>query len=134
MIVVDKPLKDIIKWKAKDVNVFTNTDKKNIASIFLTTFQASPSMLLSLQPRACSFLARIIGGDSQTLHRPITSPYTSRTLKPFIRKDYESRPLKLQLLQEIVAFHHRYHFENIYFISIVRNVDSWKDFSFSVLK
>ena len=81
-------------------------------------------MLLSLQPRACSFLARIIGGDSQTLHRPITSPYTSRTLKPFIRKDYESRPLKLQLLQEIVAFHHRYHFENIYFISIVRNVDS----------
>jgi len=34
MIVVEKPLKDIIKWKAKDVNVFTNTDKKNIASIF----------------------------------------------------------------------------------------------------
>ncbi|XP_067027578.1 cysteine-rich protein 2-binding protein-like isoform X4 [Acropora muricata] len=73
----------------------------------LDRYLASPSMLLSLQPRACSFLARIIGGDSQTLHRPITSPYTSRTLKPFIRKDYESRPLKLQLLQEIVAFHHR---------------------------
>lgn len=73
----------------------------------LDRYLASPSMLLSLQPRACSFLARLIGGDSQTLHRPITSPYTSRTLKPFIRKDYESRPLKLQLLQEIVAFHHR---------------------------
>ena len=30
-----------------------------------------------------------------------------RALKPFIRRDYESRPLKLRLLQEIVAYPHR---------------------------
>jgi len=31
-----------------------------------------------------------------------------RALKPFIRRDYESRPLRLRLLQEIVAHPHRY--------------------------
>jgi len=30
-----------------------------------------------------------------------------RALKPFIRRDYESRPLRLRLLQEIVAHSHR---------------------------
>jgi len=30
-----------------------------------------------------------------------------RALKPFIRRDYESRPLRLRLLQDIVAYHHR---------------------------
>jgi len=30
-----------------------------------------------------------------------------RVLKPFIRRDYESRPLKMRLLQEIVAYLHR---------------------------
>ena len=64
-------------------------------------------MLPGSRPRTCSFLTRLIGGDSQTLYRPITSPYTSRILKPFIRRDYESRPLKLKLLQEIIAYSHR---------------------------
>ncbi|XP_078354545.1 cysteine-rich protein 2-binding protein-like isoform X2 [Oculina patagonica] len=73
----------------------------------LDRFLASPRMLPSSRPRTCSFLTRLIGGDSQTLYRPITSPYTSRILKPFIRRDYESRPLKLQLLQEIIARRHR---------------------------
>ena len=68
-------------------------------------------MLSSFHTRDCSFLTRLIGADSQTLHRPITSPYTSRILKPFIRRDFESRPLKLQLLQQIVAYHHRYYFD-----------------------
>ena len=70
--------------------------------------QASPRMLPSFRPRTCSFITRLIGGDSQTLYRPITSPYTSRILKPFIRRDYESRPLKLQLLQQIIARGHRW--------------------------
>lgn len=29
-------------------------------------------------------------------------------LKPFIRRDYESRPLKMRLLEEIKAYPHRY--------------------------
>ena len=67
-------------------------------------------MLPSSRPRTCSFTTRLIGGDSQTLYRPITSPYTSRILKPFIRRDNESRPLKLQLLQQIIARGHRWIF------------------------
>ena len=67
-------------------------------------------MLPSSRPRTCSFITRLIGGDSQTLYRPITSPYTSRILKPFIRRDTESRPLKLQLLQQIIAHGHRWIF------------------------
>lgn len=87
--------------------------KQGATAAFATTgnildrYLASPRMLPSSRPKTCSFLTRLIGGDLQTLYRPITSPYTSRILKPFIRRDYESRPLKLQLLQEIVARYHR---------------------------
>lgn len=76
-------------------------------------------MLPSSRPRTCSFITRLIGGDSQTLYRPITSPYTSRILKPFIRRDYESRPLKLQLLQEIIARRHRWIFSDCFSCNFV---------------
>ncbi|XP_068676703.1 cysteine-rich protein 2-binding protein-like isoform X2 [Montipora foliosa] len=84
----------------------TTTAMKTTGNV-LDRYLASPQMLSSFHTRDCSFLTRLIGADSQTLHRPITSPYTSRILKPFIRRDFESRPLKLQLLQQIVAYHHR---------------------------
>ncbi|KAM7444653.1 Cysteine-rich protein 2-binding protein [Porites harrisoni] len=87
--------------KLQASSVFTSTEN------ILDRFQASPRMLPSSRPRTCSFLTRLIGGDKQTLYRPITSPYTSRILKPFIRRDYESRPLKLKLLQDIVSHYHR---------------------------
>ena len=35
------------------------------------------------------------------------SPYTFRRLKPYIRRDYESRPLKLRLLEELAVYHQR---------------------------
>lgn len=81
---------------------------RGTAENVLDRFLASPRMLPSSRPRTCSFITRLIGGDSQTLYRPITSPYTSRILKPFIRRDNESRPLKLQLLQQIIAHGHRH--------------------------
>lgn len=87
--------------KLQASSVFTSAEN------ILDRFQASPRMLPSSRPRTCSFLTRLIGGDNQTLYRPITSPYTSRILKPFIRRDYESRPLKLKLLQDIVSHYHR---------------------------
>ncbi|XP_073259585.1 cysteine-rich protein 2-binding protein-like [Porites lutea] len=87
--------------KLQASSVFTSSEN------VLDRFQASPRMLPSSRPRTCSFLTRLIGGDNQTLYRPITSPYTSRILKPFIRRDYESRPLKLKLLQDIVSHYHR---------------------------
>ncbi|KAJ7383028.1 Cysteine-rich protein 2-binding protein [Desmophyllum pertusum] len=85
----------------------SNTSSFSTTENVLDRFLASPRMLPSSRPRTCSFLTRLIGGASQTLYRPITSPYTSRILKPFIRRDHESRPLKLQLLQEIIARYHR---------------------------
>ena len=77
----------------------------------MESWQASPHMLPSSHPQSCSFVTRLVGGDCQTLYRPITSPYTARILKPFIRRDRESQPLKLKLLQEIVAYHHRYSYK-----------------------
>lgn len=55
-------------------------------------------------PASCcgSFLNRIMGHDP-SLSQSFTSPFTTRLLKPFIRRDYESRPLKLQLLRQIRA-------------------------------
>ncbi|XP_055078369.1 cysteine-rich protein 2-binding protein [Periophthalmus magnuspinnatus] len=53
-----------------------------------------------------SFFHRVMGSDSAH-NQSIRSPYTARLLKPYIRRDYESRPLKLQLLSEVRAFGHR---------------------------
>ncbi|XP_078656314.1 cysteine-rich protein 2-binding protein-like [Branchiostoma floridae x Branchiostoma belcheri] len=57
------------------------------------------------QPR--TFLNRLVGTDDQMAMQSIISPYTARVLKPYIRRDYESRPLKLRLLLEIQAYTHR---------------------------
>jgi GNAT superfamily N-acetyltransferase len=48
-----------------------------------------------------SFLGRLIGCNPNALNRVITSPYTSRVLKPFIRRAFEAMPVKLKLLKEI---------------------------------
>ncbi|XP_022251313.1 cysteine-rich protein 2-binding protein-like, partial [Limulus polyphemus] len=53
-----------------------------------------------------SFITRLMGLEDTHLDS-IISPYTSRILKPFIFRDYESTPLKLQLMEEIKAFPHR---------------------------
>ncbi|KAJ8366086.1 hypothetical protein SKAU_G00149170 [Synaphobranchus kaupii] len=55
---------------------------------------------------AVSFCHRLMGSDAG-IDQGIRSPYTSRILKPFIRRDYESRPLKLNLLAEIRGHAHR---------------------------
>uniref|UniRef100_A0A8C1TH70 Cysteine-rich protein 2-binding protein n=1 Tax=Cyprinus carpio TaxID=7962 RepID=A0A8C1TH70_CYPCA len=53
-----------------------------------------------------SFWHRLMGSDA-CMDQTIKSPYTSRVLKPYIRRDYESRPLKLRLLSEIRAYPHK---------------------------
>lgn len=53
-----------------------------------------------------SFLNRLVGYEDDQL-QSICSPFTARILKPFIRRDYESRPKKLSLLEEIKAYPHR---------------------------
>lgn len=72
----------------------------------LDRFQGPGIGRLSSSPTSMSFLNRILGHDPG-LNQSFSSPYTTRVLRPYIRRDFESRPLKLRLLQEIRAFGHR---------------------------
>ncbi|XP_065115656.1 cysteine-rich protein 2-binding protein [Paramisgurnus dabryanus] len=72
----------------------------------LDRFQSSASLRKGFTQTTVSFWHRLMGSDA-CLDQSIKSPYTSRVLKPYIRRDYESRPLKLRLLSEIRAYHHR---------------------------
>lgn len=98
--------------------------------------QTNVSSRRGVRQQSVSFWHRLMGADG-TLDQSIKSPYTSRILKPFIRsgapaalshlssrsecaycgistpvclicrRDYESRPVKLRLLEEIRAHPHR---------------------------
>lgn len=72
----------------------------------LDRFQGPGLGRLSSSPSPMSFLNRILGHDPG-LNQSFSSPYTTRVLRPYIRRDFESRPVKLRLLQEIRAFGHR---------------------------
>uniref|UniRef100_A0A1A8E0R9 Cysteine-rich protein 2-binding protein n=1 Tax=Nothobranchius kadleci TaxID=1051664 RepID=A0A1A8E0R9_NOTKA len=72
----------------------------------LDRFQTSVSSRRRVQHSSVSFWHRLMGAEG-SLDKSIKSPYTSRLLKPFIRRDYESRPVKLRLLEEIRAYPHR---------------------------
>ncbi|XP_015906387.2 cysteine-rich protein 2-binding protein [Parasteatoda tepidariorum] len=47
-----------------------------------------------------SFATRLTGKSTEDQEN-IVSPYSGRILKPFIRRDYKTKPLKLRLLEEI---------------------------------
>ncbi|CAN8004459.1 unnamed protein product [Ixodes hexagonus] len=49
-----------------------------------------------------SFVTRILGLEEEQLDC-IVSPYTQRTLKPFIFRDYETMPLRLKFLEEVLS-------------------------------
>ncbi|XP_031592513.1 cysteine-rich protein 2-binding protein [Oreochromis aureus] len=72
----------------------------------LDRFQTGVSGRRGVQQPSVSFWHRLMGAEG-SLEQTIRSPYTSRLLKPYIRRDYESRPPKLRLLAEIRAYPHR---------------------------
>lgn len=72
----------------------------------LDRFQTSASARRSVQQHSASFWQRLMGAEGVP-DQNIRSPYTARVLKPFIRRDFESRPLKLRLLAQIRAHPHR---------------------------
>ncbi|XP_023686849.1 cysteine-rich protein 2-binding protein [Paramormyrops kingsleyae] len=72
----------------------------------LDRFQTSTLNRKGYQQPTVSFWHRLMGSDA-SMDQGIKSPYTSRVLKPYIRRDYESRPLKLNLLAEIRAYPHK---------------------------
>ncbi|XP_006822389.1 cysteine-rich protein 2-binding protein-like [Saccoglossus kowalevskii] len=67
----------------------------------LDRFQVSQHTVKAHQVHYSSFRARLIGSEVESNLQSICSPYTARVLKPFIRRDFESRPLKMVLMQEI---------------------------------
>lgn len=48
-----------------------------------------------------TFRQKLVGCDDDDVPPAVVSPYTQRILQSFIRRDYESFPLKLRLLREI---------------------------------
>ncbi|XP_056442670.1 cysteine-rich protein 2-binding protein [Gadus chalcogrammus] len=72
----------------------------------LDRFQTPLASRRGLHHPSASFWHRLMGSDGG-LDPAVRSPYTSRCLKPFIRRDYENRPLKMRLLAEIRAYPHR---------------------------
>ncbi|KAK3747540.1 hypothetical protein QZH41_004800 [Actinostola sp. cb2023] len=94
---------DFVPLKNGDVKEDVLTEEKKSKALN----QAAPQMLRRKERHSSTFLNRLVGADRQTLLRPITSPYTARVLKPFIRRDFESRPLKLRLLNQILAYTNR---------------------------
>ncbi|XP_056136026.1 cysteine-rich protein 2-binding protein [Lampris incognitus] len=72
----------------------------------LDRFQTSIPTSRRPQLSSVSFYQRLMGTDG-SVEQLIRSPYTSRALKPFIRRDFENRPLRLRLLAEIRAHPHR---------------------------
>ncbi|KAM9699245.1 cysteine-rich protein 2-binding protein, partial [Menidia menidia] len=72
----------------------------------LDRFQTSTASRRGVQQNPLTFWHRLMGAEGSS-DRTIKSPYTARILKPYIRRDYESRPLKLRLLAEIRGYSHR---------------------------
>ncbi|KAK9764537.1 hypothetical protein K7432_007869 [Basidiobolus ranarum] len=72
--------------------------------------------IMQLQKYTCtqhrhSFARRLYGhpdlSNTLTSFQTWTSPYFGRKLRPYIRRDYESKPPKLQLLENIVGYSKR---------------------------
>lgn len=53
-----------------------------------------------------NFVTRLMGLEED--QECIISPYTARILKPYIFRDYETTPMKLKLMNEIVAHYHKH--------------------------
>ncbi|XP_071951986.1 cysteine-rich protein 2-binding protein-like isoform X2 [Antedon mediterranea] len=69
----------------------------------LDRFQIPQASVKNYKMRNPTFRTRLVGCQDEMSLQNICSPYTSRVLKPFIRRDFESRPMKLRLLEELMS-------------------------------
>ncbi|XP_030052104.1 cysteine-rich protein 2-binding protein [Microcaecilia unicolor] len=74
----------------------------------LDRYQTALPTVKGYREPTTKFLYRLVGSEEMVSDHSIVSPYTARVLKPYIRRDYETKPLKLQLLAEIRAYQHRH--------------------------
>ncbi|KAM9315649.1 cysteine-rich protein 2-binding protein isoform 2-T2 [Gastrophryne carolinensis] len=72
----------------------------------LDRYQCAVPLRKGLRRPVSSFLYRLGAAEDKEADS-IVSPYTARVLKPYIRRDYETRPCRLLLLAQIRAYAHR---------------------------
>ncbi|MEE6517958.1 hypothetical protein FKM82_028593 [Ascaphus truei] len=73
----------------------------------LDRFQNALPVTKGYRHSTTRFLYRLGASEDKEADHSIVSPYTSRVLKPYIRRDYETKPPKLRLLADIHAYPHR---------------------------
>uniref|UniRef100_A0A452IIX7 N-acetyltransferase domain-containing protein n=1 Tax=Gopherus agassizii TaxID=38772 RepID=A0A452IIX7_9SAUR len=73
----------------------------------LDRYQTALPAMKGYRHQTTKFLYRLVGSEDLLTDHSIVSPYTSRVLKPYIRRDHETKPPKLQLLAEICAHPHK---------------------------
>lgn len=73
----------------------------------LDRYQTTLPSRKGFRHQTSKFLYRLVGSEDLAVDQSIVSPYTSRILKPYIRRDYETKPPKLQLLSQIRSHLHR---------------------------
>ncbi|KAG8444026.1 hypothetical protein GDO86_009280 [Hymenochirus boettgeri] len=70
----------------------------------LDRYQTSGPVKKGLHHSAARFVFRLGASEDLEADLSIVSPYTARVLKPYIRRDYETKTLKQQLLAQIRAY------------------------------
>uniref|UniRef100_F6RU68 N-acetyltransferase domain-containing protein n=1 Tax=Ciona intestinalis TaxID=7719 RepID=F6RU68_CIOIN len=74
----------------------------------LDRFLSSDPKLYGADESRRTFKQKLVGSNELTSEQQlIVSPYTQRILKPFIRRDFETKPPKLKVLIEIVENYHK---------------------------
>ncbi|XP_073528582.1 cysteine-rich protein 2-binding protein isoform X1 [Phyllobates terribilis] len=73
----------------------------------LDRYQTAVPATKGVRHSAMRFLYRLGAAEDKDADLSIVSPYTARILKPYIRRDYETKPCRLQLLAQIRAYAHR---------------------------
>lgn len=73
----------------------------------LDRFQNTLPNTKGYQQTNTRFLYRLGASEDMEADLSIVSPYTARILKPYIRRDYETKSTRMRLLAEIRAYPHR---------------------------
>ncbi|KAM8946249.1 cysteine-rich protein 2-binding protein [Pelodytes ibericus] len=73
----------------------------------LDRFQSTLPLTKGYRHPTTRFMYRLGASEDMEADLSIVSPYTSRVLKPYIRRDFETKSSKLQLLAQIRAYPHQ---------------------------
>lgn len=103
---LDSMVRSLVGGSTQAQNLVSNENREAFTDGYriLDRYQLNSNSVKVRSRQPVTFAARLIGSEENRFES-IISPYTARILKPFIWRDYETKPLKLKLLEEIVAFH-----------------------------